>query len=427
MRIRNTPIINLNVVRERELSPGIRYVEYRTNGTHAVNVHVMTLDRTVPGNALRLVKGNDQADGLERLADMWKRYGSATNHTVHGLVNGNFWRAYRNTPIGACVIDGEVVEMAPYKKWTSAFVDFKNAITIDTFSISGSVSWSSNTFSVSSVNRRIDSGIVLYNSFGGPTVPNVNARDLQNSFQEALKDTIFSSMDSTEVTLSQERLRQEIAVAQRESNIEFPLTKLRVRYLRSPSINVPLQCQVLNSDTGTVDLPVRGAVLSFPRNVIGNTTMPRTGDTVTIQFKTNIMPSVRFMNAVCGTPRLVRDGVAKHEAQKEGSTGRRFIAQNLARTALGVDRSGTKVLVACIESTQSTDGTMGATLQQTADIMRLLGAYNAMNLDGGGSAGMLVDGDHVFFDGEDPLTRRLSVGLAIVRLSHVLRSQGIGN
>jgi len=423
VRIVSTAITKLNVVLEKEMSPGVRYVEYRSNGKQAINVHTITYDRTIPGNALRLVKGMDQSDGLERLSDMSKRYGSATGHSIHGIVNGNFWRAYRNTPIGPSVIDGEVVEMNAYKRWSSAFVDVKNELTIDTFSISGSLLWSGHTFQIASVNRRIDSGVVVYNAFGGSTVPNVSARDVQQAFQEALKDTVFSNADSTETALSQERLRLEIAAAQRESNVEYPLMKVRVRYLRSPAVNVPLQCQVLDADTGTVDIPLRGAVFSFPRGAFAPGARPRSGDTITILFKTNVMSTTRFMNAVCGTPRIVRNGVARLEATKEGSTGGRFIGHNLARTAVGVDKSGTKIILACVESAQGQSNTIGATLQQTAEIMRLLGSYHALNLDGGGSSGMLIDGDHVFFDGEDPLTRRISVGLAIVRLSHVLRTR----
>jgi exopolysaccharide biosynthesis protein len=128
------------------------------------------------------------------------------------------------------------------------------------------------------------------------------------------------------------------------------------------------------------------------------------------------------MNAVCGTPRLVRNGVAGHEALREGSTGRRFITHNLARTALGTDRSGNRIVLVAVEPSQASQGTMGATLAQMATIMKLLGCHNALNLDGGGSTGMVVRGDHMFFDGEDPKTRRISVGLAVVKRSHVLRS-----
>ena len=167
-------------------------------------------------------------------------------------------------------------------------------------------------------------------------------------------------------------------------------------------------------------MPLRGAVVSFSRAAL-NGNWPRLGDTLTLTYSTSKHNATRFMNAVCGTPRLVRNGVAKHEAKMEGSTGRRFIQDNLARTALGVDRSGNRIVLAAIRPDRPEDGTHGATLQQTAQIMALLGCYDAMNLDGGGSAGMVVGKDHVFYDGVDPLTRRLGLGVGMVKLSKILR------
>ncbi|MBU3741787.1 MAG: phosphodiester glycosidase family protein [Candidatus Kapabacteria bacterium] len=419
-RIRTTHMTMLNVISDRELSPGVRYTEYRSNGGSSVNVHVVIMDRTVTGNAVRLIKGEDRHDGLERIADMVSRYERETSNNVLALVNANFWRAYRSTVIGPCVIDGEIVEMLPYKKWSSAFFDFDQQMHVDTFRISGAMRINGEILAVQSVNRRVDStGICVYNSFAGGTVPHVHDRELEKAFQEALKDTVFTATDSTEEALSKEQLRLEIARARREADQEFALTKVRLRYLRAPSINVPFPCQVIDTDTGTVDVPLRGCVVSFPKGVLAR--QPKPGDTVMMQFKTNIHTDRRFMNAVCGTPRLVRNGVAQHEAEAEGSTGRRFIMHNLARTAIGTDRSGNKLIIAAIEPTMSSDQTMGASLRQVAEVMKLLGAYQAMNLDGGGSAGMVVQNDHVFFDGQDPLTRRISVGLGVVKRSHVLR------
>lgn len=425
VRVRTTPMTELNVVHDRELSPGVRYTEYRSNGSVPVNVHVVMMDRTVTANAIRIVKGEDRNDGLERIKDMAARYEQQTSNDLLALVNANFWRAYRSTPIGPCVVDGEVVEMLPYKQWSSAFFDNDNAVTIDTFRLSGAIRIGGQTLPIQSVNRRTDStGICVYNKFAGDVIPYVNAKELEKEFQEALKDTVFITGDSTEDALSREQLRVEIARAQREANVEFPLTKVRLRYLRSPSVNAPIVCQVLGVDTGAVNMPLRGCIVSFPKGAL--TTRPKAGDTVLMQFKTNIRPQTRFMNAVCGTPRLVRNGVAKHEAELEGSTGRRFIQQNLARTALGTDRSGNKVIIATVEPSQTSDGVMGASLKQLADVMKLLGAYQAMNLDGGGSTGMVVQDDHVFFDGEDPPTRRIAVGIGVVKRSHVLRRAPAG-
>ncbi|CAN5552000.1 hypothetical protein BH10BAC6_BH10BAC6_00410 [soil metagenome] len=421
-RVRIVPLTGIVVTKERELTPGVRYIQYTSNGSSPIRIHVISMDRTVQSNALRLIKGNDLHDGLERIKDMVHRYDSTSNYSVLGLVNGNFWRAYRNTAIGPLMIDGEFVEMNSYKKWSSAFFETNGAMTIDSFRLAASLSARTQSWIVSSVNRRQDSTTaVIYNAFAGKTIPHIETKLMERAFVEALKDTVFTAGDSTEVALSQEQFKREILQAQREVNVEYPMMKIRMRYLRPPSVNQPIPCQVISVDTGTVDLPLRGCIASVPRSTMQRASIIP-GDTLILTFATNVNRSVKFMNAVSGTPRLVRNGVAKHEAAREGSTGKRFIQQNLARTAIGNDKSGAHIYLVAVETTQHDKHVSGATLQQMAQIMKLVGCYNAMNLDGGGSSGMVVEGDHVFFDGEDPLTRRLSVGVGVMKRSHVLRS-----
>lgn len=420
-RARPFAITSLTLVKDSALGQGARYVEYRTNGATPIVVHALMLDRSIPGNALRLVKAEDHTFGLERLGEMAQRFSSTSRHTVFGLVNGNFWRAVRNTLIGPCVIDGEVVEMNSYKKWSSAFFDVRNGMTIDTFSISGTVSFAGRQVQISTVNHRDDQGVVVYNEYAGNTVPYVSPKQIERAFQEAMKDTVFIEQDSTEAALTQDVLRQEIARARRERDAEYPMLKIRVRYLRSPSVNVPLPCEVLSADTGTVTMPIRGAVISVPRSTFAGAQVPSIGDTVRIHYTTNIASQTPFMNALCGTPRLVRRGVAKHEALIEGSTGQRFISHALARCAIGADSAGTKLMLVAVPADRPEQRTVGATLQQMAQIMGLLGCREALNLDGGGSAGMVVGGDHVFFAGADPPTRRVGLGVAVVKLSKILR------
>lgn len=420
-RAKPVPVTKLNMVRDSSLGQGIRYQEFRTNGKTPIVVHAMMLDRSIPGNALRLVKGEDNCVGLERLAEMATRFETSSRHTVYGLVNGNFWRAVRNTLIGPCVIDGEVVEMNSYKKWSSAFFDVRNSMSVDTFRILGNVSIAGQWYPISTVNHRDDQGVVVYNSYGGNTVPYVSPKQIERAFQEAVKDTVFIAEDSTEAALTQDVLRQEIARARRERDAEYPMLKIRVRYLRSPAVNVSLPCEVLSVDTGTVTMPIRGAVISMPRSVVASGSLPRMGDTIRLQYSTTIQAQTPFMNAVCGTPRLVRKGLAKHEALLEGSTGSRFINHALARSAIGTDSSGTRLILAAVPADRTDRGTVGASLQQMAQIMDLLGCSEALNLDGGGSAGMMVGNDHVFFDGADPLTRRVGLGVGLVKLSKILR------
>ncbi|MFM8770981.1 MAG: hypothetical protein ACKOE4_03010 [Candidatus Kapaibacterium sp.] len=62
------------MVRDTILGQGVQYREFRTNGKTPVVVHAMVLDRSLPGNAVRLVKGEDHCSGLERLAEMTYRF-----------------------------------------------------------------------------------------------------------------------------------------------------------------------------------------------------------------------------------------------------------------------------------------------------------------------------------------------------------------
>ena len=413
----------LNVILDKELTPGVRRMEYKSNGSFPLHVHVLTFDRTQTSNAIRLVKGEDRADGLERLSAMASRYQSQTGNTMLGIVNGNFWRAVRNTAIGPCVVDGEVVEMLPYKRWTSGFFDVQSKLTIDSFQIRGLVRFAGRTLQVNSVNRRVDTfGLAVYNNYAGATVPSVTPAIVEKAFKEAVKDSVFADRDSTEIALTQEVLRQEILKAQREASTEFPMIKIRVRYLRGLGINTKIPCAILGVGEGSTEMPLRGAVISVPKQLYYSGNQARVGDTLWLEYSTNLYQQTKFMNAVCGTPRLMRNGVAQHEALYEGSTAKRFISGNLARTALGVDRSGNKIVLVAVQATDPQQGTTGATLQQMSKVMSLLGCYNAMNLDGGGSSGMVVGNDHVFFEGTDPLTRKLSLGVAFVRLTHVLRN-----
>ena len=79
------------------------------------------------------------------------------------------------------------------------------------------------------------------------------------------------------------------------------------------------------------------------------------------------------------------------------------------RTVIGTDTNGRLLL---FEADGIEDGDLGLTLQQAAQWVQLLGAYNAVNLDGGGSSvtyynGSIVDSPHchdTYFTCERPVT-----------------------
>jgi len=66
----------------------------------------------------------------------------------------------------------------------------------------------------------------------------------------------------------------------------------------------------------------------------------------------------------------------------EGSTSTRN-----PRTAIGSDKSGRKLIMVSVDGRQQ--GSIGMTLRELAEFMKEIGAYNAINLDGGGSTTMV--------------------------------------
>ncbi|MEP0814841.1 MAG: phosphodiester glycosidase family protein [bacterium] len=100
----------------------------------------------------------------------------------------------------------------------------------------------------------------------------------------------------------------------------------------------------------------------------------------------------------CG-PRLVAGGAVAYKPEAEGFMSPKILTNTGARSAVGVTAGGEILLVTC----------GSATVRQMADVMLALGAYDAINLDGGASSGLWADGKYATAPG-----RELSNALALV-------------
>jgi hypothetical protein len=63
------------------------------------------------------------------------------------------------------------------------------------------------------------------------------------------------------------------------------------------------------------------------------------------------------------------------------------------RTAIGLNRNGTKLIIIVVDGRQS-NYSMGATVADLAQLMDDAGAYSAMNMDGGGSSTLVIQGEN---------------------------------
>lgn len=142
---------------------------------------------------------------------------------------------------------------------------------------------------------------------------------------------------------------------------------------------------------------------------IESTLLDETGKKVNSSFRESI---------VNGGPELVRDGQLHVTAAADGfvhpgnpSFFYGFVHKRNPRTFAGVDSVGRIVLIT--SDGRDTDA-LGLSIAETAAVAQALGLEDALNLDGGGSTTMVVDGQ-VVNDPSDPLGER-PVGDALLVL-----------
>ena len=116
------------------------------------------------------------------------------------------------------------------------------------------------------------------------------------------------------------------------------------------------------------------------------------GDTVKVLLTTlPRLPGGAPRMIIGGWPRILRDGrsVAADAPTVEGTISRNAEMRH-PRTAVGFSRDSTTLYVLTVDG--RSQASVGVTLVELASIMRRLGAWQAMNFDGGGSTSMVVDG-----------------------------------
>lgn len=397
------------------LADGVRYFHVLSE-EHKFSAHVVRVDTRTAGHLLKPIKAYQRNTSLERLSSMTSRWDSLGLGTILAAVNANFWGGYSSTPIGHTAIDGVVLTMNEYKQWSSAFIERNGALTIDRFVVSAAVEFprKRRTFPIAATNRRSqEQGIVLYTPYADSVIPAVTRISTEELQRELEANAPPADIDSTEEMIMRENVVEELKARKREGSIEFSRIKAVVEFIDPPAINRKQRVKVVKIDTGSVALSPGRFIISFGSDTDPGE-MPWLGDTLRIHFGTNVHSNKVFHHAVAGVPRLVRQGKAAHEARAEGATSRRFISQRLPRTALGSSKSGSVVYLVCVDPGSYGRGTMGMTLAEMASLMRAIGAWNALNLDGGGSTGMVVGGRNVVRTGAPERERRISVAFGVV-------------
>lgn len=145
--------------------------------------------------------------------------------------------------------------------------------------------------------------------------------------------------------------------------------------------------------TGGTTIPERGAVFSATGDRITGVQRWQRGDTVRVWL--GILPRLADgrppQQLIGGWPRVVEDSVniALEAATREGTISRNAEARH-PRSAVGLSSDGRTLWLVAVDGRSAQS--VGMTLVELGDAMRALGAWDALNFDGGGSTTLVVDG-----------------------------------
>lgn len=145
--------------------------------------------------------------------------------------------------------------------------------------------------------------------------------------------------------------------------------------------------QVVSVGPGPTDVPLNGVVLRVPTS--GHLPLPG---------PITWLPPVSLRDAIAGGPALIApralnlavEGFASTAPPITFSRDETYDQNLLPRMAAGLREDGSVVFVAV--DGRNFDRAPGLTLRMTADLCRELGCVSAMNLDGGSSKRMVVEG-----------------------------------
>jgi len=366
--------LHADLLTSTPVGPGIIYYhEIRTGGPW--QLHVLEIDLSDTLNTLETVKAADAIEGYERTSSMANR-SNAEGHRVIGAINGDFY-ASGGISIGAQIIQGRLLKK-PYPRSVFALSADKDPI-IDIVSFNGHISKADSlNFIIAGINgTRQENQLILYNPYFG-THTGTNQWGCE----------------------------------------------IAVQYLEPPvGVNAPSQAIVTAKDsiqeTGHGNMTISGgsgAVLSghgLARDFLNQHVF--IGDTLTVRL--NLPPPTGILKELIGGgPRLIRDGIRSVEWEQE-AVGSNFTYDRHPRTAVGFSVDSSHVYFFTVDGRQA-GYSVGMSLFELADYMLEWGVYQGINLDGGGSTTMVIDGE-VMNSPSDGTERTVANALMAISLAPI--------
>ena len=374
-----------DTITARTLGPGVVFRQF-TDARGPWVVSLVRLDLRRAGVGLRHARALDSLRGRERTTAMARR-AAAAGARVLAAVNADFFELRSGESENNQVIDGEwwkgvKVTDSPYDTFDNVHAQFAldsaRRPSIDRYLFDGRA-WVRGTMTPVLALNAVPTGRYEGTALFTPRYGGATPRD--------------TAGDTTRRT------------------VEAPL---RVAGFRADTA-LYVRRGAVAAQSGSL-IPRDGAVLVAHGARTGEVQAMREGDTVKILLAP--LPRLALGAApallVGGWPRILHDGrnVAGDAAVVEGTISRNAEARH-PRTAIGYSRDGRTLLLVVVDG--RTARSVGMTLVELAEQMRRLGAWQALNLDGGGSTTMVIDGAIVNVPSDTTGERAVGNALLVVR------------
>jgi hypothetical protein len=309
---------------------------------------------------LDVVHAMDAAIGVEKTSSL------ATRHGAFAAINAGFFRLdtsiFNGDDVGTLVIDGTLLSESHNDRTTLSMVNGPEATEVGFSRARKSACFSTGKkmTEANGINRERKAGeIVLYTPFFGRST--------------------LTSPDGLELVVQEGRIEK---IADRKGSSLIPAEgfvisvtgQRRGEFLEAAKVGEPASLGTRTNETESINGPNRGDE-----------------------------------DCVAGVPRLVRDGHVDVTWQEEKAS-QSFAETKHPRTAVALLKDG-KFLMVTVDGRSSASS--GMTLQKLAELLVELGACDAMNLDGGGSTTMFLDGKVVNQPSDNEGERRISSAIIV--------------
>lgn len=345
----------------KTIQDGIEYAEM-THGTKDAPIRVNLLKLDLTKVRLDVVHAMDSAIGVEKTSSI------ATRHGAVAAINAGFFRLdtsiFAGDAVGVLQIDGKLLSESSNDRATIGIINGKDKTEVDfghlkTIKIAGFGTDSEFSFSGINRERKSDEIILFTSDFHKTTLTDSNGTEI-----------ILSDCESS-------------GVAKKCNRAEVVEGK--------GSSMIPPGGFVISIGKDAIEKS--NNILYFARKT--NTKPKDFTYTIRLVYKTESVEKEKQVffskseDITNGIPQLIKNGKIEITWEQE-KAAKAFVENKHPRTAVAKLKDG-KFLMVTVDGRQP-ETSVGMNLQELAEFLLGLGAVDAMNLDGGGSTTMFLDG-----------------------------------